>query len=119
MKNKKWLIVLHLLLLTYSLGSVCSKLAGSSAFGSLRFLLLYGGVILSLGIYAIGWQQVIKRMPLTAAFANKAVTVVWGLIWGMVLFHEKITIGKIIGASLVVLGIMIFSGSDEEKENVD
>ena len=119
MKNKKWLLVLHALLLVYSLGSVCSKLAGDAVFGSFRFLLLYGGVIASLGIYAVGWQQVIKRMPLTAAFANKAVTVVWGLIWGLVLFQEQITLGKIAGAAFIIFGIVIFSSSDEEKRNVD
>ena len=51
---------------------------------------------------AIGWQQVIKRIPLTTAFANKAVTVVWGLVWGALFFREAVTPGKLLGAALDV-----------------
>ena len=119
MKIKKWNLVLHFLLMVYSLGSVCSKLAGRYPFGSIGFLLLYGGVILSLGIYAVGWQQVIKRMPLTTAFANKAVTVVWGLVWGMLFFQERITLGKLAGVLLVAIGVVIFAKADQENLNVE
>lgn len=65
-----------------------------------------------LGFYAIGWQQIIKRLPLTTAFANKAVTVVWGIIWGAVFFQEKVTIGKVIGAILVILGVVVYANAD-------
>ena len=69
-------------------------------------------IILLLGFYAIGWQQIIKRLPLTTAFANKAVTVVWGIIWGAVFFQEKVTIGKVIGAILVILGVVVYANAD-------
>ncbi len=110
----KILILLHIMLMLYSMGGICSKSAAGVPFLSLKFCLLYGGLILILGLYAVGWQQVIKRMPLTTAFANKAVTVVWGLIWGMLFFHETITPGKIIGAALVIGGIVLFALSDKE-----
>ena len=74
-------------------------------------------IIVLLGVYAIGWQQIIKRMPLTAAFANKAVTVVWGIIWGFIFFHEPITAGKVTGAVLVIVGIVMYSMADKEAEN--
>ena len=119
MKNKKSFAVLHCLLVIYSLGSVCSKLAGNYVFGSFKFFMLYGCVIASLGIYAIGWQQIIKRMPLTTAFANKAVTVVWGLVWGVLFFHEQITVGKIAGVVLVAIGVVIFAKADQENVNVE
>lgn len=83
---------------------------------SLQFCLCYTGVLAILGIYAIGWQQIIKRMPLTTAFANKAVTVVWGIIWGFLFFHEEITLGKLLGAALVISGIVLYVTAD--KENV-
>lgn len=70
---------------------------------------------MTLGCYAIGWQQVIKRVPLTIAFANKAIIVIWGLIWGKVVFHEKITIGKIIGVSIVVIGVIIYTLPDKKN----
>lgn len=71
-----------------------------------------------LGVYAIGWQQIIKRMPLTAAYANKAVTTVWGLVWGVLFFKERVTFGKIIGVILVVAGVALFGIAEaaEDKE---
>ena len=58
-------------------------------------------------MYAIGWQQIIKRMPLSTAFANQAITVVWGIFWGIVFFGETLTVGKVIGAGLIVAGIVV------------
>ena len=83
--------VLHALMALFSLSPVCSKLAGQQDFLSVPFLVFYSLVIVILGVYALAWQQVIKRMPLTTAYANKAVTVVWGMVWGTLLFHETIT----------------------------
>lgn len=110
---------LHLLLMIYSLSGLCSKLASREAFLSLRFCLYYGTMILILGVYAIGWQQVIKRLPLTTAYANKAVTVIWGLIWGMVFFHEEITWGKVAGVAMIVAGVALYAfsgGRSQEHE---
>ena len=53
----------------------------------------------------------------TTAFANKAVTVVWGIIWGAVFFHESITVGKVIGAALVIVGVVIYARADEGEVN--
>lgn len=119
MSKLKTMLMLHLMLMIFSASGICSKLAGGEPFFSLKFCFYYGIIIAILGLYAIGWQQIIKRMPLTTAFANKAVTVVWGLVWGAVFFREEITVGKLIGAALVVIGVVIFAKSDEEKENVE
>ena len=102
-------LVLHVMLAIYSLSSVFSKLAAGYGFMSLGFILCYGAMIACMGLYALGWQQVIKRMPLTVAYANKAVTLIWGLIWGLLLFHEQITSGKLIGAAIVLAGVVLFS----------
>ena len=109
-------LVLHVMLAIYSLSSVFSKLAAGYGFMSLGFILCYGAMIACMGLYALGWQQVIKRMPLTVAYANKAVTLIWGLIWGLLLFHEQITSGKLIGAAIVLAGVVLFS-LDEGTES--
>ncbi len=96
----------------YSLSGVCSKMAAGYEFLSPGFILFYGGIIAILGIYAIVWQQILKKMPLVTAYANKAVTVVWGVIWGIVIFHEKISAGKVISMLLVMAGIVLFSYAD-------
>ena len=115
----KVLFLLHLMLMIYSLSGICSKKAAEVPFLSLKFCLYYGIVILLLAFYAIGWQQIIKRLPLTTAFANKAVTVVWGIIWGAVFFHEKITLGKLLGAAIVIAGVVLYVLSDKQEESHD
>lgn len=116
MKNLKIYVILHVLLAGFSLSPVCIKLAGQHPFLSWPFILLFGTSIFILGVYALGWQQIIKRMPLTAAYANKAVTVVWGLVWGVMLFNEVVTVQKPIGAGIIIVGILLYAiPSKEEK----
>ena len=106
------LLGLHLLLALYSVTNIFSKLASEQDFLSWQFVLYYGCVLLILAIYAVGWQQAIKRMPLTTAYANKAVTVVWGIVFGALFFGEAITIGKLAGAALIVAGVVWFGVED-------
>jgi drug/metabolite transporter (DMT)-like permease len=113
----KTLFLLHIMLMIYSMSGICSKLASQQQFLSVKFCMYYALIILLLGFYAIGWQQIIKRLPLTTAFANKAVTVVWGLVWGCVFFQEKITFGKLAGAVLVIVGVVIFAKADEVEQD--
>ena len=113
-KNILPVIALHILLLFYSFGGVCSKIASGTPFLSVKFIVYYGGLIAVFGVYAIVWQQIIKRLPLTFAYSNKAVTVVWGMIWGMCFFGETITAQKAIGAVIVIVGVILYSLSDKK-----
>lgn len=113
----KIIVALHIILAVYSTSAIFSKMAAKQEFLSLKFCLYYGIIIVLLGFYAIGWQQIIKRLPLTTAFANKAATVVWGIIWGFLFFNEPITMGKVIGALMVVGGIVMYALADGEQEN--
>ena len=114
MKKIKLFLSLHLLLLVYSLGAVCSKMAGKSEFLSIRFFFFYGLVLLNLFVYAIVWQQILKKLPLVTAFANKAVTVIWGMLWGMLIFKEKITGWNVLGAAIIMVGIFLVVNADEQ-----
>ena len=112
----KYLIILHIILAVYSLTGIASKFAGGEEFLSFRFILYYGIVLFGLFVYALAWQQVIKHMPLISAYANKGVTVIWGLIWGYVVFSEKITVRKIIGAAVIICGIVFIVTADAKEE---
>ena len=116
-QNNKYFILLHTLLIIYSLGGIFSKKAASENFLSADFLVYYLLLILTLVIYAFGWQQIIKVLPLSTAFANKAITVVWGLVWGKIFFNENITAGKLIGIGFIVVGIVLFSYSGKSVIN--
>lgn len=110
------LLALHILLAVYSLSGVLSKLASGFSFSDIGFYLCYCGIIALLGVYAIGWQQIIKRLPLTTAYANKAVTVVWGIIWGILLFSEEINLFKALGAVVVLAGVALYAVADNSTE---
>ena len=112
-------LALHLLLLLFAFTTVLSKLAAGENFLSLRFCLFFGGEFMLLGIYALGWQQILKRLPLTVAYANKAVTHVWSLVFGALLFHEQVQLKQVIGCALAVAGVVLFVKADGEEGSHD
>ena len=115
MKDKiKWFVILHIIILIFSANSICSKFASQNDFLSVKWIIFYGIVICILGFYAIAWQQVLKHLPLITTYANKAVTTIWGLIWGFLVFGEAITLQKIIVAAVVILGVYLVVAGDEE-----
>ena len=65
------------------------------------------------------WQQIIKRLPLTYAYANKAVTVLWGIVWGMLLFREQVSALKLLGAAVVLAGVVLFSLAEKDDAGSD
>lgn len=110
------MICLHITFFIYSLASVFSKKAGSQDMFSLEFICFYGMVLFILMLYALLWQQNLKRLPLVTAYANKAVTVIWGLIWGILLWDEKVSLNNVIGALIIMAGVVVIAA--EEKEEV-
>lgn len=113
------LLALHCLLVLMSLSGVMSKFAARFEFMSVGFVLCYGAMVVLLGVYALGWQQVIKRIPLTTAYANRAVTVLWGIVWGALLFHEGVNPLKIAGALVVLFGVVLYAVADNSPTTVE
>ena len=112
----KYLIILHILLAVYSMTGIASKLAAGCDFMSFWFILYYGLVLFGLFVYAIAWQQIIKHMPLITAYANRGVTVIWGIVWGYLFFSEEITVRKLIGAAVIISGVVLIVTADAEAE---
>ncbi len=108
MKNKfKHIIILQLVIMIYSLSSVCAKFASNEAFLSPKFILFYGIEIFILGIYAILWQQVIKHFDLSIAYANRATGLLWSVIFALFIFKENITFMNIVGIGVTICGIIL------------
>lgn len=118
--KKSLFLLLHISLLFSSLSGVCSKLASgyTDNIFSIPFLFWFGLVFVIMFGYAIIWQQVLKRMPLTVAYANKPVTLIWGIIWGRLIFGEKITWNMLVGACVIFLGIYFVTIQEEPSEKV-
>lgn len=96
---------LYAAFLIYSLCVVLGKTASNYPFFSMEYLFFYGLSLVILGVYAIIWQFLLKRMDLHTAFVNKAVIVIYGAIWGVILFNEAITLKMAIGMIVIMFGI--------------
>ena len=107
--KKKWLllILLQLVIMIYTLSGVAAKFAAGYEFLSMGFILCYGVEIFILGLYAIFWQQIIKRVDLSVAYANRSIAILWSMIWAALIFGEHISVQNIIGVLLVIAGTMI------------
>ena len=103
----KWFVLLHLSLVINSLAGTASKLAGRHDFASFGFVFWYGVMLAITMAFAIAWQQILKHMSLTFAFTNKPVTIIWGLIWGVSIFHETLSWKMILGSVIILIGIVI------------
>ncbi len=106
--------LLQLCVLLFSLSSVVQKIAARHPIFSWNWILLYGLSVCIIGAYAIAWQQFLKRMPLTTAYANRSMTMLWGMIWGALLFHETISWNMILGVAVIAVGIYFVVTGDAE-----
>ncbi len=122
----KMLIFLQMAVCIYTLSGIAAKLASryelSAFFTFLRelfssgfdkslftmenwgFVICYGCELLVLGIYAIIWQQIIKRIDISTAYANRALAIFWSTLWAVLFFKETISIQNIIGIVIIVVG---------------
>lgn len=116
MKSIRSFLLLEISFLVYSLGSIPSKLASNEPVLSFKFIFFLGLQLLSLAIYAVLWQQVLKRMPLVVAFANKGITIVWSMIIGVLCFNEKVSTFNVIGAVIIMIGIILMVIGEQKDE---
>lgn len=109
----KQLIILQAIIMIYTLSSVVAKFASGEEFLTFKFIVFYGLEILILGIYAILWQQIIKKFDLSIAYANKAMSLLWSLLWAILFFKESITVKNVIGVVIVIIGTIIVNSDDK------
>lgn len=121
-KNTVYFFLMHLAFFIYAFYAVLGKLASKQVFFSKIFIFLYISVFLILFVYALLWQQILKKIPLVIATANKTVTIVWGIVFGKIFFDEKVKLNMILGALLILVGIFILMSTEkkieEQKEKV-
>ena len=118
MKKKvtvKDIICLQMVIVIFTVSSVIAKFASGQEFLSVEFIVFYGLEIVVLGIYAILWQQAIKKIDLSIAYANKAMGVLWSMIWAVIIFHNQITLQNVIGVLLVIAGTIVLNSSESEE----
>ena len=100
-------LLLYFALLVYSCCSIFNKISAGYELLSWGFIIFYGLGIVVLGVYAIFWQMVLKRFELSVAYANKPITTLLSMIWGVVLFQESVSWNMILGAAIILIGIRV------------
>lgn len=117
-RNNKVLQIIQLqgIIVIYSFSSVIAKLASLQPDFSFQFWLFYALELLSLAIYALFWQQIIKKFELSIAYANRAAVLLWSLLWSHFLFHEEISLNNLMGVICVVAGIIVINLDGKKKK---
>ena len=119
-KNLKNIILLQLIVIIYTFNSIIGKFSADAKveFLSIGFIAFYAAEVAVLGIYAILWQQMIKRFELSVAYANRAMALLWSALWAVIIFHDRLTWKNILGILFVIAGTIVVnmdSASDEKK----
>ena len=58
----------------------------------------------------------IKKFELSVAYTNRAMALLWSLIWAVVIFKDNITVKNVIGVALVIGGTIIVNGGRTEED---
>ena len=95
--------------LLYACVTVFTKYASQQGFLSWRYCLGLAGAIGVMGAYAICWQQVLKRIDLSTAYMFKGTSLIFVMLLAFAIFGETITLNNIIGAGVIVLGIVLYA----------
>lgn len=73
------------------------------------YLFWIAGAVGVMGIYALLWQQVIAKMPLSTAYMFKGTSLIFVLLFSVLLFGEAITLNNVIGSVIIIIGIILFA----------
>ncbi len=114
----KTIVKLQIVVLIYTFASIFAKLASGEKLFSLSFCFFTGMELLVLFLYALVWQQVMKKTELTVAYANREMYLLWSLLWAVVFFQNKITFFNVIGCIFVIIGTVLITseGTPEDTE---
>ena len=103
--------------LLYACVSIFAKYASQQEFMSWNYMCGLIGAVCVMGLYAVLWQQVLKRIELSMAYMFKGTSIVFVMLLAYILFGEQITWNNIIGAIIIISGIVLFAHSSEPIAN--
>lgn len=110
-------VILLLVNLLYACVSIFTKYASQSEFMSWEYVGAVVGAVGLMGVYAVLWQQVLKRIELSLAYMFKGTSIVFVMLLAHMIFGEQITWNNIIGAIIIILGIVLYAHSSKPITN--
>ncbi|MDO4284203.1 MAG: transporter [Eubacteriales bacterium] len=117
MKKKitgKDLLILQGVVMVFSITSVVANFASKQELLSAGFFLFYGLEVLVLAVYALLWQQVIKKFDISIAYANKAMVLLWGMLWSVLIFRNGVAPKEIAGVLFVIAGVIVLNREETD-----
>lgn len=105
-------IFLIIINLFYACVSIFTKYASQQELMSWNYMLGLFGAIGVMGLYAVLWQQILKRIELSLAYMFKGTSLIFVMLLAYVLFGEQITWNNIVGAAVIIIGIVLFARGD-------
>jgi drug/metabolite transporter (DMT)-like permease len=67
-------------------------------------------------LQAAVWLAVLRRLPLSRAYPFTSLTVVIMLISGALFFGESINLGNVLGAVVIMAGVIVIAGGQEKQD---
>jgi len=95
--------------LLYACVTLFTKFASQQEFMSMPYCLGLCGAVGVMGAYAICWQQILKHIELSTAYMFKGTSLIFVMLLAFAIFGEAITMMNIIGATVIVLGILLYA----------
>ena len=109
MKQYWYIFLLIAINFLYACVSIFIKYASQQEFMSWNYMLSIIGAVGVMGLYAVLWQQVLKRIELSIAYMFKGTSIIFVMLFAYVLFGEQITWNNILGAVIIIIGIVLFA----------
>lgn len=111
MAKARHILILHFNIMLFSLTGIFSKFTANSVnengIFSLCTFVFAGLMLINCAIYALFWQQNLKHFDVNVAYAHRSVYNIWSLIWAVLIFFERITVGNVLGTVLIIRGILV------------
>lgn len=114
--RKKQIIFAIFIYIIFPLSSVFMKTAAESEI-ILNKILFFTCSIITLGIFSIMWQKLLSKINLNKAYLFKSTTIIWSIVYGIIIFKETINFNKILGIVITIFGLCISLGLLEKKKN--
>lgn len=65
--------------------------------------------VLAYGLSTVLWLYILSKIPFSIAYALTSTTYAFSLFAGYYIFHEAITLYKITGTVLILIGVIFFA----------
>lgn len=106
-------ISLVLVYLFYASISVIMKYTGLQQPLTMEWCVGFVLLVATLGVYAIAWQQILKRIELGVAYMFKGLSLFFIMVLLAICYGEPITPMKLLATGIIIVGIALYAKSNE------